>query len=316
MYTGQEVFEQSISIIDELNTSGIVDPTQVKEYSSRAPFLLDLWQKEMAKSGDLYKTFEISCFRKQNLLGDLNSFDAVEHISTDQTYQCIGGKCFHFGVDSQATVYIEELIGGTWQNVAGTFMTNAIPSTVFNGSISATSTESFTYYKGLISPVSQSNSIRLRFSGNYYYRHSNRAISPNNYPVITLVPDFKAYYKVTMPTDFKTATQVISEYPSWQYTEGVHKWEGQDLYIQFAYTGTIRITYVPVPAKITSLTQTLEIDDINAMSAAYYLAEHFAMADQNSELASMCRNKFKTLKMESTVKTPLALTQIRDVYNI
>lgn len=49
MYTGQEIFNISIAILDELSDSGTVNPSQVKEYSNRAPFLLDMWQREIGK---------------------------------------------------------------------------------------------------------------------------------------------------------------------------------------------------------------------------------------------------------------------------
>ena len=65
MYTAKKIFDRSIAIIDELSDSGLVSDAQVREYKNRAPLLLDLWQKEMAKSGDLHKTFELSCFRKK-----------------------------------------------------------------------------------------------------------------------------------------------------------------------------------------------------------------------------------------------------------
>jgi hypothetical protein len=84
----------------------------------------------------------------------------------------------------------------------------------------------------------------------------------------------------------------------------------------FSYDGIIRIKYIPVPTKITDLSQTIEVDEISAVSGAYYLAEHFAMADQNSELAQRCREKFRELKIDSMVKQPLQPSEIKDIYSI
>lgn len=318
-YTGTEIFNISVSIIDEISDTGTINDNQVKEYKYRAPYLLDMWQKELAKSGDLFKTFELSCFRKKNLLTDVNQFQAVEHTGTDQSYSGVGANCFFFGVDGPATVYIEELIGTVWTPVAGTFLKDGAGATAFTGTINAdTSTSSFSYYKGLITPSSPSNSVRLRFSGGYYYRHTHRALSPYKYASVGKVPDFMPWYKITMPSDFKSRTQIVNEYPNWQYSESHnHRWEGNnELYVLFSYEGVIRIKYKPIPAKITALTQTLEIDDITAMSGAYYLAEHFAMADQNDALAKRCREKFRELKIDSLVKGPLAPSDIKDIYSI
>jgi hypothetical protein len=318
-YTGTEIFDRSIAIIDELSDSGAVSDAQIAEYKYRAPYLLDLWQKEMARTGGLFKTFEISCFRKKNLLTDVNQFQAVEHTDTDQTYEGTGANCFFFGVDGPATVSIEELTGAVWTAVTGTYIKDNGTPTAFTGTIAAdTATSSFSYYKGIISPTNSANSIRLRFSGTYYYRHTNRALCPYKYQAAADVQDFMPWCKITMPTDFKSKSQIIDEYPNWQYSEVTnHRWEGSnELYVLFSYEGIIRIKYIPVPTKITVLTQTLEVDDITATSGAYYIAEHFAMADQNDALAKKCRDKFKELKIEGMVKTPLAPSDIKDIYGI
>lgn len=319
-YTGTEIFGMSIAIIDELSDTGTVSDSQVKEYKNRAPYLLDMWQKEMIKNADTYKTFEKSFFRKQNLLGDLNQFQAIEHTTTDQQYETNqGAYCFFFGVDGPATVYIEEQVNGVWQNASGSFIYDGGSETPFTGLINAdTSTDSFRYYKGLLSPTSTNNPMRLRFSGQYYYRHTHRALCPYKFASIDKVPDFTPWIKVVMPDDFKDKAQIIDEFPMWQYSESTnHKWEGNnELYVLFSYEGTVRIKYIPIPAKIASLTQTLELDDVTATSGAYYLAEHFAMADQNDTLAKKCKEKFKELKVDSMVKKPLTPTEIKDVYGV
>lgn len=320
-YLGTDIFNMSVAIIDEISDTGTINDTQVAEYKNRAPYLLDLWQKEMAKSGDLFKTFEVSCFRKQNLLGDLNHFKAVEHMGgIDQyNYEAIGANCFYFEVDKDATVYLEENIGGVWSPLAGSYLIQNGTVTALNGTINITVTgQSFVSCKGILSPTNSTNSIRIRFSGTYYYRHNNRALSPYKFPTSDKVPDFKPWYKVTMPSDFKSKSQIIDEYPMWQYEQdSSHKWEGNnELYIQFGYEGIVRIKYIPVPAKITALTQTLEVDDVTATSGAYYLAEHFAIADQNDTLAAMCRNKFNQLKLDSMIKSPLSPQDIKDFYGI
>lgn len=319
MYTGTEVFNMSIAVLDELSDTGAIVDSQVIDHKNRAPYLLDAWQHEMAKNGDMFKTFELSCFRKNNLLGDTTQFRTEEFTGTDQTYEVVGANCFYFGVDSAATVYIEELIGATWTAVPGTYIQDDGTPTAFTGTINAsTTTSSFSYYKGIISPTSPLNRIRLRFSGAYYYRHNNRALCPYKFATADKVPDFKPWYKATMPADFKSRTQVIDEFPDWQYeTDSSHKWEGNnELYIQFAYQGIIRIKYIPEPVKITTLTQTLEVDETTAISGAYYLAQHFFLADQNTDLATICQNKYAELKRESMIKQPLSVQQVVDVYNV
>jgi hypothetical protein len=75
-----------------------------------------------------------------------------------------------------------------------------------------------------------------------------------------------------------------------------------------------RIENVEIEEEITNLDQTLIISDRNCPSGAYYLAEHFAMADMNEELAAMCRRKYQQLKSEAG--KPIPPTEIIDVYGI
>lgn len=314
-YTGTDLFNMSMVVMDELSDTGTINPTQTKEYRYRAPYLLDMWQKEMAKLGDLYKTFEISCFRKKNLLGDLGQFQTVEHTDSDQSYEAVGANCFYFEVDSDCAVTITE----NGVPVSGTYIFNDGTATDFTGTINITvpsSTTSFLSCKGIL--TTSGGNVAITFSGTYYYKHNNRALCPYKYVSADKVPDFKPWHKVTMPADFKSRAQVIDEYPMCQYEEDTsHKWEGNtELYIQFNYEGIVRIKYIPVPTKITDLTQSIEVDDITAISGAYYLAEHFAMADQNDELSKRCRNKFNDLKLESAIKAPLTFQKIVDVYDL
>lgn len=317
MYTGTEIFSQAIAILDELSDSGTIVESQIKEYKHRAPYLLDLWQREMIKNGDLFKTFELSCFRKKNLLGDTSQLGIIiENNAEPQSYSASGAYCFYIEVDGDCTLTFTE--DGT--PLSGKYSFNGGAETAFTGTVNITvpaGTTSFLPIRGIL--AASGGTVTMTISGTYYFKHNNRALSPYKFATADKVPDFKPWYKVQMPSDFKSRSQIISEYPSWQYQEGSSsvKWEGaNELYVMFSYDGIIRIKYIPVPTKITDLSQTIEVDDISAVSGAYYLAEHFAMADMNDELARRCKEKFRELKIDSMVKTPLQPAEIKDVYSI
>lgn len=317
MYTGTEIFSQAIAILDELSDSGTIVESQIKEYKHRAPYLLDLWQREMIKNGDLFKTFELSCFRKKNLLGDTSQLGIIiENNAEPQSYSASGAYCFYIEVDGDCTLTFTE--DGT--PLSGKYSFNGGAETAFTGTVNITvpaGTTSFLPIRGIL--AASGGTVTMTISGTYYFKHNNRALSPYKFATADKVPDFKPWYKVQMPSDFKSRSQIISEHPSWQYQEGSPsvKWEGaNELYVMFSYDGIIRIKYIPVPTKITDLSQTIEVDDITATSGAYYLAEHFAMADMNDELARRCKEKFRELKIDSMVKTPLQPSEIKDIYNI
>lgn len=316
-YTANEVFSMAIAILDELSDVGTIIDSQIKEYKYRAPYLLDLWQHEMASHGDLYKTFELSCFRKKNLLGDISQMGIIkENNAESQSYSGVGAYCFYLEVDGDCTITLAE--GGA--SLSGSYSFDGGTETAFTGSIAVTvpaGTTSFLPIRGILTATG--GNVTMTISGSYYFRHNNRALSEYRFSTAANVPDFKPWYKIDMPSDFKSRSQIISEYPNWQYQQGSPsiKWEGaNELYVMFSYEGLIRIKYVPVPTKITALTQTLEVDDITATSGAYYLAEHFAMADQMDELAARCKEKYRELKIDAMIRQPLQPSEIKDLYGI
>ena len=313
-YTGTKVFNNAISIIDEISETGAISAAQVKEYSNRAPYLLDMWQKEMAKNGIEPKPFETSCFRKKNLLGDTGQYGLiVENNAETQDYSATGAYCFYIEADGDCTLTFTE----NGAVLSGVYSFNGGAETPFTGTFNIVvpvGTTSFLPIKGIL--TASGGAVKMTVSGTYYFRHNNRALSPYKFATAAKVPDFKPWYKITMPADFKSRNQIVDENSPWQYSESNnHHWEGnKELYVLFSYEGIIRIKYTPVPMEITALTQTLEVDDITAQSGAYYLAKMFALSDQNTELANVCSAKYKELKTESMLKTPLSTSEIVDVY--
>lgn len=316
MVKAEDIFNKSIAIMDELSENGTITESDIAEYKHRAPYLLDMFQKEMAKSGDLYKTFEMNFIRKQNLLGDLNHMGVIkENNGTTDTYTASGAYCFYLEIDGDCTItFVEDGLPMT-----GKYIFNDGEETEFEGTINIEvpeGTTSFLPVKGILD--ANGGNVVMKISGDYYFRHNNRALSPYKFKSAKDVPDYKPWIRIKMPDDFKSKTQIISEFTNWQYEEGGnHKWEGNnELYVSFSYEGLIRIKYVPIPKKIESLDQYLEIDEITAQAGAYYLAEQFAISDMNEELASVCRRKYRELKAESTIRMPLAPLEIKDVYGL
>ena len=310
-YTGTEIFDRSIAILDELSDIGTIVDSQIKEYKYRAPYLLDLWQKEYAKKGALFNTIPINRRPLTNLLGE--RFGIEEHVDEDKTYETSGvAKSFNFTVDNEGEVYVEEYVSGAWVNASGTYVQDDGAETAFTGLIAIAALTNPARIKGIITATG--SKTRLRFSGSYYYQFYNFALFKAAFPGCSRVPEYGEYVKYDMPANFNSITQITEENPQ----SGLfHRWENdKDLYINHAFEGVLKITYKPAPTKITVLTQTLEVSESSSISGAYYLAEHFAMADQNDALAARCKEKFRELKGEDMKERPLAPQPITDVYNI
>lgn len=315
MYTGQELFDRSMAVMDEMTESGTINAEDTAEYASKAPNLLDLWSKRMAKTAGKKKTFEISCFRRTNLLGDLNQLGKIiENNGESQTYSAIGAHCFYVEVDGDCTL----TFANYGEPISGKYSFNGGEETEFTGTIDIQvpeGTTSFLPIRGILT----GGNVTMTISGDYYFKHNNRTLSSYKYKSALDVPDFRPYYKVELPSDFISRSQIISEFPSWQYQEGSPsvKWEGDsDLYVMFSYEGLIRLVYTSIPAKITSLDQTIEYDETVAMSAVPYLVKHFARADMNDEIAGDAKQEFREMFADATTKAPLTPSEIADIYGV
>lgn len=121
------------------------------------------------------------------------------------------------------------------------------------------------------------------------------------------------WVKYTLPTDFKSIDDIVFEYDNGKQIENItyRRFGKNGIYVYFTQTGTVRISYIPVPTKITALTQTLQIDDYSAMKLAWFLAWQFKLAEQD-ETAVIFENEYKSLKRESS--KPAIFTEIIDVY--
>lgn len=301
--TVSNIILKARALLDEYSDEGVLIPeSEVIDLQTKSIPLVDMAQKELYKIGKLYKTFEFANKPAPNLLGMFSNFDIVEFIGTTQYYPSengvVGAKAYYFEVDGPGTVTIQEKQSGTW-----TTLTTITPTAT-----------TMTAYKGSISPVDTSNPIRLVFSGTTFYRHVNRALY--SYPFASdRIPTYRPWFKVSMPSDFRTVDQIVNEYPTRQYQRDTnYKWEGyKDLFVNYYYEGLIRIVYKPVPVTITSVTDTLEIDDITAQAIVYYVAARLAPFE-NKELVSFFESKYEELKRENTNDMPTSEVDIEDFY--
>jgi hypothetical protein len=298
--TARQVFNIAMDLIDERLDSGAISESDTKSYNVKTPGILTTGQYELMEVGDLYKTFEISNKPIPSMYGLLTGFEVVEFKGDELTYPINGScKAYYFEADGPGTVYIEDY-NGAWNTLA----------TVTIGDIT-----SFTAYKGIVTPSSGATQSRMRFAGDYYYRITNRALF--SYPLqAERVPDYRPWVKKQMPDDFKSVDQIINEHPQRQYTKDTnYKWEGRrDLYFNYYYEGNIRVVYKPVPSRIETLDDVLQIDDITATTVLPFYLATILMLDENPNLASYFNGRFSELKTMATLPKPASEESIVDVY--
>jgi hypothetical protein len=223
---------------------------------------------------------------------------------------------------------------GTGTGSSGTYTVN-ISQTVSNvsitsGTLSGT-TGGFLVYKGIVTPTTGATKSRIRFSGTNYYRNVNRALFNIPFASFLDVPDYRPWVEKTMPSDFKSVDQIVSEYvdlannTNGQYAKDAnYKWEGRNkLYISYYFDGNIRIIYHPIPTLLTfsgtgnsntDLNQTLTLDDITARTILPYgLAAHLLLTE-NSASASFFNQRYEELKFEGTRQQAASAEQIINIY--
>lgn len=304
--TVRSLFLKSRALLDEYSDDGVLIPeAEVIDMQKKSVLLADLAQKELHKIGKLYNTFEFANKPAPNLMGLFSNFDIVDFIGAPQYYPnesgVVGAKAYYFEADGEGTVKIEESQSGVWT----TLITVSIPNTV----------TSLTAYKGLITPLSSANNIRLTFDGVTHYRHCNRCLF--SYPfALSKIPNYRPWVKISMPSNFQSRDQIIEETATRQYTQSVaYRWEGwKDLYINYYFEGNVRVVYKPVPTPLTDIDDILEIDDITAQGVVYYIAARLAPFE-NKELVNFFEGKFGELKLENTRTQPATEEQIVDVYS-
>ena len=307
MFTALEIFNLACDLIGKRQANGTIDPGKTAIYRARAPGILTLWQNTMAKTGDLFSTYEISNSPILNMFGFITNFEIKEYgltsPLTDLIFETPGSaKAYYFEVDGPGVTYIEDYANGVWNTLA----TITAPDTVV----------SFTPYKGVVIPTPGATKSRIRFTGPYYYRTINRALFA--IPLqLSRVPDYKPWVKKVMPLDFKSVDTIVEEVPERQYQKQVGtKWEGRrDLYVNYYFVGKVRIVYKPVPITITDLAQTLQVDEVASMSGAYFLSATLLLIEDPSS-ASYFNGMYQDLKVESQMKQPASESAIVDIYGI
>jgi hypothetical protein len=305
--TVRNLFLKARTLLDEYTDDGVLIPdSEVSDMGAKSVLLADMAQKELHKIGKLYNTFEFYNKPAPNLLGLFSNFELVDFIGTPQYYPnvtgIVGAKAYYFESDGEGIVKVEENQSGVWTALT----TITIPDTV----------TSPTAYKGLITPLSNTNPIRIVFDGTTHYRHVNRCLF--SYPfALAKIPDYRAWIKKEMPSNFQSRDQIIEETATRQYNQSVaYKWEGwKDLYINYYFDGNVRVVYKPVPTALTTIDDILEIDDITAQGVVYYIAARLSPFE-NKELTNFFEGKFAELKLESTKVGPATESEIIDVYNM
>jgi hypothetical protein len=302
--TVQSILYKARALLDEYTDEGIIIAAgDVADIESKMVLFIDMGQKELYRTGQLYKTDEFANKPVEPVGGRFSGFNMVEFIGETQYYPDEAGnsesKSYYVEADNTHTIEIQELEAGSWSTLYTHSGVALVP---------------FTAYKGNITPTTTGNLIRMKISGTTYFRHINRAFYP--YQFVT-VPDYRPWIRRTMPTDFRLLEAIVEEFPTRQYQSASQfKWEEPNVFVHnYYWEGNYSIKYKPVPVTITSATDVLEIDDITVEALAYFAASWVAPYEKAS-MTNPLFQKFTELKLESIIEQPSGEENIINIYGV
>ena len=241
--TAQEIFDIVMDLSDDAN-----DSTLVAEYEGRTPGMLTLIQSALLQESKYTKTHTIT--RTKPVTG-LRSFETLLHEDEDETHEC-GEPVFGYAFTSTGTgtVYIEDWVSG-WNPVAVITVT------------------ADTEYTGTVTGTAGATRSRIRLAGDYVFGVNNYALYKAEYET---VPSFAPYVLEDMPSDFNAFEDVVS-IECGEYSQNKpYQWEenGQ-LYVDVDYSGVIRVIYYPNVVAITSMTDSLVLNERLCKSTVAYM---------------------------------------------
>jgi hypothetical protein len=303
MTTVNKIMLDVRALMDELTKKGVLIPEiSVADLIAKGVRLVDMAQKELFAIGNLNAKFEVTQKNPDNLIGRFSGFNILEYTGEEDII--VGGQAarsYYFEADDEGTCIIEEQESGVWQPL---ITINLQPSV------------EMLPYKGLITPTTQGNLIRYRFTGSTYFKVTNYALFKEPFKA-DRIPSHRPWIKYEMPSDFRRVDVVVEEFPERQYHHSAsYKWEGfNELWVNYFYVGTIRVNYKPVPKTITSESDILEIDDITANAITYYVGAKLSAHDY-PELTSYFEQRYNEIAMMANVKQPGQEMLIKDVYGV
>jgi hypothetical protein len=263
-----EAKRKVLKMLDE-NTSIAITQDPVAKFHD----YFDMGQREVSTIKPIKKIYRISqvnSLNKNLLPNPLTTFDIKAHYDEDVIYSAYGAKAYHFAVDDVATVYIEELISGAW---------------VVKQTINANPTNGFMNYKGFTNATGE---VRIRFSGDNYYRYRNVCLWGEKFSSIDKIPNYELYTEYPMPSDFYELIKVVknsnfatNEYKSY---EGF-KWQGaRTLILNYFEDGEYEIEYKAYPTKIdenTPNTYEFEVEPDIQDAMLFYVAAQCEIKEYN-----------------------------------
>lgn len=305
MTTVEEIILDARAFLDNYTEDGvIISDEEVSDLIASGIRFANIGQRELHKVGLIQQTYEFTNIPIKNVLGDGANFELAEFTGTDKylpNESGVAAKSYNLEANATHTIVIQELESSVWTDLI---------------TLSGVSLD-MTRYAGNITPTTEGNLIRIKFSGSSYYRYTNVALFEYLFQSDDDVPVYAKYVKRDMPENFKQLVEVNVQNENRNYiSNSVYLFEKPNkFYYDYYFNGRIRIVYNPIPSKITSKDDILDLDDVTATILSYYVASWIAPYE-NQSMTNPLFQKYAELKAEAMQGDPVSQEDIHDEYGI
>jgi len=290
----REAKTKVIKLIREYSNAGnVIAPSKNLDYTLPMNTYFDTAQKLVATKKKINAKENIVQNSIDNLLG--YQFSTNEHKTEDLNYSAIGAKSYYFEVSSDSTIYIEEETApGVW----------TILDTIVHVN---TSGVGFKSYKGLIVASDAENSIRLRFSGSFYYSFRYMALFEENFPSVDLIPNYQPYQEHELKSTFYQIDKVIFSEDDTELYNADYKFSESEnsnvIVFRYDLKGEFEVYYYKYPDDVPNDdtnpnlyddTYSFEID-IEAIEIMIMYVCYLVKSDEDPYIAGLFREEFYQL---------------------
>lgn len=295
-----ELQEHVLRLLDEYSSRGATTaPIKTADLRIKIPDAANQILMDLAvTTGRLIKEWQLLNFPVDNEVNKDTSTVKNHMPGTDDIIATLTGSLAYFlEVSGHYHVLIEEQVGGVWTTLQDLQPTVGSEPTTF------------VELKGLLTPTSTSNLVRMRLTGNYIYPYHNYILYPYTFPSDAEVQPHQPWYSAALPTDWLKMKDVKIRGKSQRQWETFFEYRETPTHFYYNRyaTGEILVNYYRKPTLVTvadpksptaaELAQVLDAMPDAAQTIPFGVAGT-VMAGDDVEASSYFLNLYETRKFQ------------------
>lgn len=238
----KELVDATLKLIDEYSSRGVVTAAiKTADIRAKIPDAVNQICMDLATTtGKLAKEWQIINYPVLND-SSKDTSSIKNHIPGTDDYiaTLTGARAYFLEVSGHYDIVIEESISGVW--------TELVELTPTVGSEPTT----FTELKGLLTPSSLTNSVRMRCTGDYIYPYRNHILYPYTFPTADDVQQNRPFFLYDLPADWLKLNNVMIRKDTRQWTSfAEYKVTSEQFGFNRYATGEILVNYWRKPTAI------------------------------------------------------------------